>query len=163
MNIEVQNLPSDQRSSYNARIRNYKTQVDQSKAQLRKLLDDQDKSELFGNRYTDDDGDANESQRRQLLNNTSSLERSSERLRDSQRIALETENIGGNILDDLRAQREQISYSRNTLQSADNYVDKSIQTLKTMSRRITANKFLSYAIIGVLIILIFLVLASKFF
>ena len=44
--------------------------------------------------------------------------------------------------------------SRNTL--LNTYVDKSIQTLKSMSRRITANKFISYAIIAVLILLILL-------
>lgn len=164
MNIEVQNLPSSQRSSFNAKIRQYKGQVELSKEKLKSLLDDQDRNDLFGNRYTDTEGgdDEHGAQRKQLLNNNASLDRSTERLRDSQRIALETENIGGNILDDLRAQREQILYSRNTLLTADNYVDKSIQTLKSMTRRITANKFISYAIIGVLIVLIFLVLASKF-
>jgi vesicle transport through interaction with t-SNAREs protein 1 len=163
MNIEVQNLPNNQRSSYNAKIRQYKSQAEVSKSELRKLLDDQDKYELYGNRYSDfDDGSVGDQQRKQLLNNNSSLDRSSQRLRDSQRVALETESIGGNILNDLRSQREQISGARNTLQTADNYVDRSIQTLKSMSRRLTANKFISYAIIAVLILLIFLVLASKF-
>lgn len=163
MNIEVQNLPNNQRSSYNAKIRQYKSQAEVSKSELRKLLDDQDKFELYGNRYSDfDDGSVGDQQRKQLLNNNSSLDRSSQRLRDSQRVALETESIGGNILNDLRSQREQISGARNTLQTADNYVDRSIQTLKSMSRRLTANKFISYAIIAVLILLIFLVLASKF-
>lgn len=163
MNIEVQNLPNNQRSSYNAKIRQYKAQAEVSKSELKKLLDDQDKYELYGNRYSDfDDGSAGDQQRKQLLNNNSSLDRSSQRLRDSQRVALETESIGGNILNDLRSQREQISGSRNTLQTADNYVDRSVQTLKSMSRRLTANKFISYAIIAVLILLIFLVLASKF-
>jgi len=164
MSIEVQNLPSNQRSIYNTKIRQYKSQVEDSKGRLKKLLDDQDKYELFGNRYTDDDShdDMHDSQRKQLLNNNASLERTSERLRDSQRIALETENIGGNILNDLRSQREQIMGSRNTLMTADGYVDKSMKTLKSMSRRLTANKFISYSIIAVLILLIFLVLASKF-
>lgn len=164
MNIEVQSIPSNQRQPFNTKIRQYKQQVDESKLKLRQLLDDEDKHALFGNRYNDsqDSEDGHDSQRKQLLNNHSSLERSSDRLRESQRIAFETESIGGNILNDLRAQRETIVNSRNTLDQADNYVDKSIQTLKTMTRRITANKFISYAIIGVLIILIFLVLASKF-
>lgn len=164
MGIEVLNLPSSQRSSYNTKIRQYKRQVEESKDKLKNLLDDQDKHELFGSRYTDDGSTDNvhDSQRKQLLNNNSSLERSSERLRDSQRIALETENVGGNILNDLRSQREQIMGSRNTLMTADGYVDKSMKTLKSMSRRLTANKFISYAIIAVLILLIFLVLASKF-
>lgn len=162
MNIEVQNLPSNQRSSYNAKIRQYKAQAEESKTDLKKLLDGQDRYELYGNRYSDFDGGEGDQQRKQLLNNNSSLERSSQRLRDSQRVALETENIGGNVLNDLRSQREQISGARNTLQTADNYVDRSVQTLKSMSRRLTANKFISYAIIAVLILLIFLVLASKF-
>ncbi|CAI5758520.1 unnamed protein product [Candida verbasci] len=165
MSIEVQNLPSNQRSSYNTKIRTYKSQIDEVKSKYNQLLDSQDKRELFGNRYTDDnsgDLDLESQQRKQLLNNHSSLERSSQRLQDSQRVALETENIGGNILNDLRSQRDQISGARNTLGQADNYIDKSVQTLKSMSRRLTANKFISYGIIAVLILLIFLVLFSKF-
>lgn len=170
MGIEVQNLPSNQRSGFNTTIRQYKSQIDEAKGKLKQYLDDQDRHDLFGaGRYRDSEDDLeagpggiHDDQRRQLLQNNSSLDRSSQRLRDSQRIALETENIGGNILNDLRSQREQISGSRNTLQTADNYVDKSIRTLKSMSRRMTANKFISYGIIGVLVLLILLVLASKF-
>ena len=165
MNVEVQSLPSNQRSLYNIKIRQYKSKTDEAKLRLKQLLDDEDKRQLFGLRYKDlfdGVGGGLDSQRSQLLQNNSSLERTSDRLRDSQRIALETESIGGNILNDLRAQRETIVNSRNTLHQADNYVDKSIKTLKTMTMRLTANKFISYAIIAVLILLIFLVLASKF-
>lgn len=161
MNIEVQSLPANQRLTFNAKIRQYRADVDDKKTQLKQLMEEEDRSQLFGSRYTDDDGEG-DLQRKQLLSNNASLERLSERLRESQRIALETENVGGNILNDLRAQREQISNARNTLLAADTYVDKSIQTLRLMTRRITANKFISYAIIAVLILLIFLVLASKF-
>ncbi|KAI5953620.1 VTI1 [Candida jiufengensis] len=162
MSIEVQNLPSNQRSSYNTKIRQYKQQIDETKKKYNQLSDSQDKHDLFGSRYRDEEENIGDSQRKQLLNNHSSLERSSQRLQDSQRIALETESIGGNILNDLRSQREQISGARNTLMQADSYVDKSIQTLKSMGRRLTANKYISYGIIGVLILLIFLVLFSKF-
>lgn len=162
MNIEVQNVPANSRSAYNTKIRQYRKDVEATKAKLRDLTDEESRSQLFGLRYTDEDGPGHDDQRKQLLSNNASLERSSDRLRESQRIALETENIGGNILNDLRAQREQIVNLRNTLLAADSYVDKSIQTLKSMTRRITANKFISYAIIAVLILLIFLVLASKF-
>ncbi|KAM3121959.1 hypothetical protein ACQ2H7_004847 [Candidozyma auris] len=160
MNLEIQSMPANQRSSYNAKVRQYRNEVDANKQKLKELLDEEDRQQLFGSRYTDNEEEG--SQRKQLLSNNASLERSSERLRESQRVALETEGIGGNILNDLRAQREQITNARNTLSSADNYVDRSVQTLKSMSRRLVANKFISYAIIAVLIILIFLVLASKF-
>ncbi|EMG46185.1 Vesicle transport V-snare protein, putative [Candida maltosa Xu316] len=160
MNIEISNIPSNQRSSYNSKIRQYKSELDEIQKTYNTLLDSQDKYDLFGGKNYN--GDAGSDQRKQLLNNNSSLERSSQRILDSQRVALETENIGSNILNDLRSQREQISNSRNTLGQADNYIDKSISTLKTMSRRLTANKFISYGIIAVLILLIFLVLYSKF-
>jgi vesicle transport through interaction with t-SNAREs protein 1 len=162
MSIEVQNLPTNERSSFNTKLRQYKTQLDECKARLNTFVDEQDRHNLFGNRYEDQDGSINDAQRKQLLSNNSALERSSQRLLDSQRTALETEVIGGNILNDLRAQREQIQGSRNTLMTADSYIDKSVQTLKSMSRRLVANKFISYGIIAVLIVLICLVLASKF-
>lgn len=162
MKIEVQNAPASSRSAYNTKIRQYRQEVETAKAKLRDLTDKGNRADLFGLRYTDDDPPEHGDQRKQLLSNNASLERSSDRLQESQRIALETENIGGNILNDLRTQREQIVNLRNTLLVADGYVDKSIKTLKSMTRRITANKFISYAIIGVLILLIFLVLASKF-
>lgn len=162
MKLEVQRLPANQRSQYNSKIREYRNQVDDSKRRLREVLDEEEREELFGSRGSGGYGDSEAPQRKQLLDNHSSLERLSERLRESQRVALETEGIGGNILNDLRAQREQITNARNTLLLADNYVDRSVQTLRLMSRRLVANKFISYAIIAVLVILIFLVLASKF-
>lgn len=164
MSIEVQGMPLNARGPFNQKIRQYRQQASDGKANLRKLLDSQDKNDLFGSRYSDNEPlDANaREQRRQLLQNQLSIDRSLQRLLDSQRIALETENVGSNILNDLRAQREQIVGARDTLQLADGYVDKLIKSLKSMSRRITANKFISYAIIGVLILLILLVLASKF-
>lgn len=164
MSIEVQNFPQDQRSSYNSKIRQYKSQASECKEELKRLLDDEDRKALFGDNYNDSNtgGGLTTDQRRQLLQNSSALDRTSERLKDSQRIALDTENVGGNILNDLRSQREQISGSRNTLMAADTYVDRSVRTLKSMSRRLVANKFITYAIIAVLIILIFLVLISKF-
>lgn len=118
-------------------------------------MDDEDRRQLFGNSQQS-------SQRHQLLQSNASLERSSERLRESSRIATETEQIGANIMLDLRGQREQLNNSRQTLFEADGYVDKSIQTLKSMTRRMAANKIITYAIIAVLILLILLVIASKF-
>ncbi|PSK38675.1 hypothetical protein C7M61_002611 [Candidozyma pseudohaemuli] len=160
MNLEIQSLPANQRLSYNAKVRKYRSEVEANKQKLKELLDEEDRLELFGSRYTDNEEEG--SQRKQLLSNNASLDRSLQRLRESQRVAIETEGIGGNILNDLRAQREQITNARSTLLTADNYVDRSVATLKLMSRRLVANKFISYAIIAVLIILIFLVLASKF-
>lgn len=135
---------------------------------MKRSLESSSRIELFGARAIDNGSGASKSddialdQRQELLSGTASLERSSQRLRDSQRIANETELIGANILTDLRGQREQIINSRNTLMEADGYVDKSIRTLRGMARRMATNRIITVAIIAVLIILILLVIASKF-
>jgi vesicle transport through interaction with t-SNAREs protein 1 len=69
MQMEKQNVPSAQRASINRRLRDYKTDVDGYQRKLRTLADD--RSALFGSRYTDNpassSGDAHFEQRQQLL------------------------------------------------------------------------------------------------
>ena len=69
MQMEKQNVPSSQRSAINRRLRDYKTDVDGYQRKLRTLADD--RSALFGGRYTDNPGssagDAHLEQRQQLL------------------------------------------------------------------------------------------------
>ena len=100
------------------------------------------KGSLFGGRYTDNPSgvsvgteDEQLAQRQQLLSGTDRLERSSGRLRDSHRVALETEDIGRNTLADLSTQRETIMHTRGTLLEAEGYTDRSIKTLRGMARR----------------------------
>ncbi|KAG9704503.1 hypothetical protein KCU60_g23700, partial [Aureobasidium melanogenum] len=93
---------------------------------------------------------------------TDRLDRSSGRLRESQRIALETEDIGRNTLADLARQREVIEHSRDVLLEGEGYTDRSNKTLKQMARRMATNKIITIAIITVLVLLILAVIISKF-
>lgn len=90
MRIEKQNIPASLKSKVNTRFRNHQGDVDGLTRSLTGLQ--ADKSAMFGPRYTDDDveSDPQLEQRQQLLKGTDRLERSSGRLRDSHRIALET-------------------------------------------------------------------------
>lgn len=134
MRIEKQNIPSSIRSKINQRFRNFETDIDSSKRKLKSLSDD--RKALFGNRYTDNPTtDDQLEQRQQLLSGTDRLDRSSQRLRDSQRIALETEDIGRNTLADLHTQRETIQHTRAGLLESEGYVDRSVKTLRGMARR----------------------------
>lgn len=133
MRMEKQNIPSAARSKINTRVRNYATDIDEAKRKLRSLSDD--RKALFGDRYTDDPQDEHLEQRQQLLSGTERLERSSARLQESQRIALETEDIGRNTLADLNQQRETIMNARGRLLESEGYVDTSIKTLRGMARR----------------------------
>ncbi len=137
---------------------------------LNKLLEDKQRNLLFGdnnntpdlNESNPDYNNLNEEQRQQLLDSHHVLNKTNTRLQDAQRMANDTEQIGSQIMTDLRSQRETLEHSRAHLTQADTYLDKSVRTLRTMSRRLVANKLISYAIIAVLILLILLVLYSKF-
>lgn len=73
-------------------------------------------------------------QRDRLLNSTVRLDASSRRLDKSHQMALETEDIGANILKDLKGQREQLENTKAQLDEADGYVNKSMKTLKDMGK-----------------------------
>ncbi len=134
MRIEKQNIPSSTRNKVNQRFRNFETDVDQCKRKLKTLSDD--RKALFGDRYSDNPtSDAQLEQRQQLLSGTERMDRSSQRLRDSQRLALETEDIGRGTLADLQTQRETIVHTRGVILDSEGYVDRSVKTLRGMARR----------------------------
>ncbi|MCJ1372445.1 hypothetical protein MMC20_003669 [Loxospora ochrophaea] len=162
MRIEKQNIPSATRSKINQRFRNFESDIDTGARKLKDLADD--RRALFGNRYMDDPNAADEQleQRQQLLSGTERLDRSSQRLKNSQRIANETEDIGRGTLADLQLQREQIQHTRITLLESEGYVDRSVKTLRGMARRMATNRVITIAIITVLVLLIVLIIWSKF-
>lgn len=131
--MEKQNIPSASRSKVNQRFRNYSTDIDEVKRKLKSLSDD--RKALFGDRYTDEPQDEHLEQRQQLLSGTDRLERSSARLQESQRVALETEDVGRNVLADLHVQGQTIRHTRENLHQSEGYVDTSIKTLRGMARR----------------------------
>lgn len=171
MDIEVNNhIPAGDKAQWRAHMRDLKRDLQNSVVQpLNKLMEDRQRDILFGNVDLEQGMDSNpdyanmdEEQRRQLLDSHHVLNKTNTRLQDAQRMANDTEQIGSQIMTDLRSQRETLEHSRAHLSQADTYLDKSVRTLRTMSRRLVANRVISYAIIAVLILLILLVLYSKF-
>ncbi|KAK4101613.1 V-snare-domain-containing protein [Parathielavia hyrcaniae] len=136
MQMEKQNVPSAQRAAINRRLRDYKTDVDGYRRKLRSLADD--RSALFGGRYTDNpsssSADANFEQRQQLLSGTDRLDRSTQRLKASQALANDTEAIGASTLTQLQQQRETIEHTTRVLYESEGYVDRSIKSLKGIAR-----------------------------
>ncbi|AEO65928.1 1d53034f-4a53-4bd1-b7f3-0834a8f205b0 [Thermothielavioides terrestris] len=164
MQVEKQNVPSAQRAAINRRLRDYKTDVDGYRRKLRTLADD--RSALFGGRYTDNpgssSGDAHFEQRQQLLAGTDRLDRSTQRLKASQALANETEAIGASTLAQLQQQRETIDHTTRVLYESEGYVDRSIKSLRGIARRMATNRVITIAIITVLVLLIIAVIFSKF-
>lgn len=134
MRIEVQNIPTNIRSKYSPRVRNYDHDLDKAKQTLKKATYEADRAAKYGTQGPSAT-DAQYDQRQQLLSGTDRLERSNQRLSNSQRLAYETETVGANILSDLHMQRSQLMNTRETLLEGEGYVNKSVQTLRGMARR----------------------------
>jgi len=120
----VQGIPLSVRSPYNARLKNSKATLGRFKKLAKDLHSQSSRSDLlrgagggagrFGASSPSSD-DPYGDQRSRLLAGTNTLDSGNRRLADSTRIALETEDVGADILRTLQAQREQIQNSRNTV------------------------------------------------
>lgn len=157
IDIEINNVADKQ--TWRAKLRQYKTEYQTAKSLYdTKYKEQRERALLFG----DNNNNMNDTQRQQLLSNHHLLNDTHNKLQDATRIALDTEQIGSQIMNNLRSQRETIENSHQNLSQVDSQLDKSLQTLRQMTHRLLANKFISYAIIAVLILLIFCVIYSKF-
>jgi len=121
MEIEVQGMPQSIKPQYQARIKSAKTDLTRFKKLSKELHAQLARSDLMGGvggrpiGPSSADDPYGTSDRTRLLAGTSLLEDGTKRLQDSQRIALETEEQGADILSNLRRQREQIENSRDTV------------------------------------------------
>lgn len=166
MEIEIQGIPQSIRSSYQTRIKAAKADLQRYKKLSKDLHAQAARSDLLSRpgmspSPASDDPYGTSSDRTRLLAGTALLEDGSRRLLDSQRIALETEEQGADILRSLRGQREQIQNARDTLSRADNSIDRASGTLKKMIRRMYQQRVVTAAIIVVLVLLIGIILWFK--
>ena len=118
MEIEIQGIPQSLRPSYQSRIKASKADLQRYKKLSKELHSQASRAELLarpGMDSTSDEPYGASSDRTRLLQGTALLEDGSRRLVESQRIALETEEQGADILRSLRGQREQIQNARDTV------------------------------------------------
>ncbi|KAJ1140374.1 hypothetical protein NDU88_006728 [Pleurodeles waltl] len=132
MDLEVREIPAPSRAMYGARMRSYKQELSKLEVDFKRsriAYSDEVRNELLG-----DDGNSSESQRAHLLDNTERLERSSRRLEAGYQIAVETEQIGQDILENLNHDREKIQRARERLRETDTNLGKSSRILTGMLR-----------------------------
>ncbi|XP_028651663.1 vesicle transport through interaction with t-SNAREs homolog 1A isoform X6 [Erpetoichthys calabaricus] len=133
MDLEVREIPVQSRGMYNNRLKSYKQELEKLEKDFKRsriAYSDEVRNELLG-----DDGNSSESQRAHLLDNTERLERSSRRLEAGYQIAVETEQVGQEILENLHHDREKIQRSRDRLRETDANLGKSSRILTGMMRR----------------------------
>ncbi|KAI0318286.1 vesicle transport v-SNARE protein N-terminus-domain-containing protein [Amylostereum chailletii] len=167
MEIEIQGIPQSLRTQYQARIKSAKNELSRYKKLSKDLHAQASRGDLLarggggGAPGSTSDEPYGTSDRTRLLAGTSLLEDGSRRLQESQRIALETEEQGADILRSLRGQREQIENARDTLRTADTSIDRASGTLKKMIRQMYKQRVITAAIVVVLLLLIAIILWEK--
>ncbi|XP_062831824.1 vesicle transport through interaction with t-SNAREs homolog 1A isoform X2 [Anolis carolinensis] len=150
MELEVREIPPQSRGMYSSRMRSYKQEMEKLEADFKRsriAYSDEVRNELLG-----DDGNSSEIQRAHLLDNTERLERSSRRLEAGYQIAVETEQIGQDILENLSHDREKIQRARERLRETDANLGKSSRILTGMIRRVIQNRIL-VVILGIIVFL----------
>ncbi|KAI9452120.1 vesicle transport v-snare protein vti1 [Lactarius psammicola] len=163
MEIEIQGIPQSIRPQYQSRIRASKADLARYKKLSREMHAQASRADLYTSRagVATSDEPYGSSDRARLLAGTTVLEDGTRRLQESQRIALETEEQGADILRSLVGQREQIENARNTLQTADSSIDRASGTLKKMIRRMYQQRVVTAVIILVLVLLIGIIMWEK--
>ncbi|KAF9625775.1 hypothetical protein IFM89_026915 [Coptis chinensis] len=169
MDLEARSLQPSVKAMLLAKLREYKSDLNNLKTEVKKkkshLSESGFKRRVVGvwtgrykNVYLIQ---VSADQKGRLLMSTERLNQSSDRIKESRRTMLETEELGVSILQDLHNQRQSLLHAGNTLHGVDDYIGKSKKVLTAMSRRMTRNKWIAGSIIASLAVAIILILYFK--
>ncbi|KAI9120723.1 hypothetical protein K1719_007756 [Acacia pycnantha] len=164
MDLEARSLQPNIKAVLLAKLREYKSDLNNLKSKVKKIvsgnLNPSARDELLESGMTDT-LTASADQRTRLMMSTERLNNSSDRIKDSRRTMLETEDLGVSILHDLHSQRQSLLHAHNTLHGVDDNIGRSKRILTNMSRRMSRNKWIIGGIIAVLVLAVALILYFK--
>ncbi|KAK3042722.1 hypothetical protein RJ639_000780, partial [Escallonia herrerae] len=164
MDLEARSLPLNVKAMLLAKLREYKNDLNNLKTEVKRLTsanaNQAARDELLEAGMADN-AMVSADQRGRLLMSTERVNQSSDRIKDSRRTMLETEELGVSILHDLHQQRQSLLHSNNTLHGVDENIGRSKKILTGMSRRMSRNKWIIGAVIAALVLAIILILYFK--
>ncbi|KAG5891665.1 hypothetical protein JTB14_020083 [Gonioctena quinquepunctata] len=115
---------------------------------------------MYSSRNYDDYEERN---RQIVLEGTQILERTGESLNRSHQIAVETEQIGNEVVSELGQQRESLLRTRDRLEDANEHLSTARAALKKMSRNVIYNKVILILIIVTEVLILVTLSYLKFF
>ncbi|WCJ25707.1 Vesicle transport v-SNARE family protein [Euphorbia peplus] len=165
MDLEARSLQPNVKAVLLAKLREYKSDLNNLKSEVKRIASGYlnpaaARDELLESGMADT-MTATADQRSRLMMSTDRLYQSSDRIKESRRTMLETEDLGVSILQDLHQQRQSLLHANNTLHGVDDNIGKSKKVLTNMSRRMNRNKWIVAAVIAVLLVAIGLILYMK--
>lgn len=164
MDLEARSLQPGVKATLLAKLREYKTDLNNLKAEVKRLTSPNANLAARDELLESGMADAmmvSADQRGRLLMTTERLNHSTDRIKESRRTMLETEELGVSILQDLHQQRQSLLHAHNNLHGVDDNIGKSKKILTAMSRRMSRNKWIIGSIITTLVVAIALVLYFK--
>ncbi|GAA5913916.1 v-SNARE domain-containing protein [Sporobolomyces salmoneus] len=173
--IEQMQLTAKSNPKQSILVRSAKAQLKSWRSKLQHLETISDRDLLLSTRPThsaydiggsddeenDEVGSTGQQQRQRLLNSTQTLNTSSNRLDNAQRLAAENEEIGQGVLNSLIGQRIQLQGANESLEEADVSVNRASRTITKMIRTAYRQRITIGIFIVVLVTLIGLILWRK--
>lgn len=148
-----------------AKLREYKTDLNNLKNEVKRVASANAsitaRDELLELGRIDSLAVSND-QKGRLLMTTERLNQSTDRLTNSRKTLLETEELGVSILQDLHQQRQSLLHAHKSLHGVDDNISKSKKILAAMSKRMSRNKWIVGSLMAALVLAIILILYFKF-
>ncbi|EPS59265.1 hypothetical protein M569_15544, partial [Genlisea aurea] len=164
MDLEARGLQPSVKSGLLVKLREYKSDLNNLKSGLKSIetknLNQAARDELLEAGLADTLA-VSPNQRDRLLISTERLNNSTNRIRDSRKVMLETEELGVSLLQDLHQQRQALLHADNTLYGVDDNVNKGRGVITKMTRRMDRNKWIIGGIITFLFIVVAVILYFK--
>ncbi|KAK8506953.1 hypothetical protein V6N13_089344 [Hibiscus sabdariffa] len=157
MDLDARDRQPNVKAMLLAKLREYKSDLNNLKSEVKRIasgnLNPSARDELLESGMADA-LTASANQRSRLMTTTERLNQSSDRIKDSRRTMLETEELGVSILQDLHSQRQSLLHANDTLHGMDDNIGKSKRILSNMSKGMSRNKWIVGIIISLLIAIV---------
>ncbi|CAI8591854.1 unnamed protein product [Vicia faba] len=164
MDLEARSLQPNIKGVLLAKLREYKSDLNNNKSELKKLVSgnlNPSARDILLESGMADALTVSADQRDRLMFSTERLNKSGDRIKDSRRTMLETEELGVSILSDLHSQRQSLLHAHDTLHGVDDNIGKSKKILSNMSKRMNKNKCIISTIVVVLVLIMGAILYYK--
>ncbi|XP_058788377.1 vesicle transport v-SNARE 13-like isoform X2 [Vicia villosa] len=164
MDLEARSLQPSTKATLLAKLREYKTDLNNLKNEVKRIsstnVNTASREELLELGRVDSLSVSND-QKGRLLMTTERLNQSTDRITNSRKTLLETEELGVSILQDLHQQRQSLLHAHTSLHGVDDNISKSKKILAAMSKRMSRNKWIVGSLMAALVLAIILILYFK--
>ncbi|KAF5727848.1 vesical transport v-SNARE 12 family protein [Tripterygium wilfordii] len=161
MDLEARSLEPSLKSILLFKLREYKSDLNKLKWEFEKMISSDSNQESHEELLESGSIHVSAEQSEMLTLSIERLDRSSNRINESRRTILETEELGVSVLEDLHQQRQTLLHSHQKLHGVDETINRSKKILSGMSQRMTRNKWIVGSLIAALVLSLIFILSFK--